>query len=296
MENQENRAAGQDYDLQPSAPNAKKYGVIQSLRDFSNAVKRKPATFIGSVATAYILSILAAALFVAVLAGSLMAGNAMGPSAMLFASPGQTILLLIVSLLLYTVLFALAYAFILSCTALPLSSSVDSIGGTLKKALSVTVRVAKVNVLVVIFAYWPFLLVASLPLVLFSVNTGSPAILGIVPLLMIAALIWAIIVHLRLALAPYIAIFEPEVPVRQTLQKSSTILKKGGQWFIVKGFLLVLAIIILLGAATGSNLRELQNSGSIFVNVVLLVVSILVVGAMTMLYFNRTGNATRRAV
>jgi uncharacterized integral membrane protein len=62
---------------------------------------------------------------------------------------------------------------------------------------------------------------------------------------------------------------------------------KGGQWFLVKGFLLLLLLVIVLAIATHKNLSELMNSNNIAINIVLIIASIIVNGVLVMLYHNR---------
>ncbi len=152
------------------------------------------------------------------------------------------------------------------------------------------VLVVKVNAWVAIIAYWPIAAAISLPILLLtgSGSANSPiAVLS--PIFILVAMVWALIAHLRYALAPYVALFEPEVPIKQTLKRSQLLLKKGGQWFVFKGVLLLLVLFILIAVATGSNLRQLESSNDITLNILFITLSVLIEGALVMLYLNRTG-------
>ncbi len=286
MENQANFVPNQQGNQQVNVSTLPKYGIFQSLQHVMGAVKRNPVTFGVTLLVSYVLS--GIALVLTVLAATSLL---LGQFGLLFASFGNILTVLIASLIIYTLLYALVYAFTVSCIAYSLSDEKYGIGTTLKKALKSTVRVVKVNAWVVIVAYWPIVIAAFLPLLLVSGGDsrgGNASLALLTPVLIIAALIWALIAQLRYALAPYVALFEPEVPVMQTLKRSEQLLKKGGQWFVFKGVLIILAIFIFLAVVTGSNLRQLENSNDNIINVIFIILSILIEGAMVMLYLNRS--------
>lgn len=282
MENQVDVTPNQ----QPNAPVLPKYGIFQSLQHMMGAVKRNPVTFGVTLLVSYVVSGIILTLTFLGFASLLL-----GEFGLLFASFSKILMVLVAGLIIYTLLYALVYAFTVSCIAYSLSDEKYGIGTTLKKALKSTVRVVKVNAWVAVVAYWPIAIAAFLPLLLLGVGSsrlgGSPLAL-LTPILLLVALIWALIAQLRYALAPYVALFEPEVPVKQTLKRSEQLLKKGGQWFVFKGVILILAIFILLAVATGSNLRQLENSNDNTINAIFIVLSILIEGAMVMLYLNRS--------
>lgn len=289
MENQPNNAAGQFTGQQANAPVSitKKYTIFRSFYDMLAAVKKNPVTFGVTLVTAYAAS-------TAVLSLTLyaMAKLALGQSGLLFASLPRIITGLVIGLLIYTLLYALVYAFTLSSMAFSLRDEKNSIKTVFKKALSVAPRVVKTNALVAIVAYWPLAVLAFLPLLLFSMaGLNNPALALVFPVVVIAALIWALIANLRFALAPFVAMFEPKIPLKQTLKRSEELLKNGGQWFIFKGVLLLLAVLILLAIATKSSLNQLEQSSDIAVNILFIALSILAEGALIMLYFNRIHRA-----
>jgi hypothetical protein len=262
-----------------------KYGIFQSLQHMLGAAKTNPVAFTITLVVSYVLSGL-----VLWLTFFAMASLLLGQFGLLFASFGRIITVLVVGLIVYTLLYALVYAFTVGCLAYSLSPEKNSAGTALKRALRATPRVVKVNAWVAIIAYWPIAAAAFLPLLLLAgPRTGNTPIALLTLILVIAALIWAIIAHLRYALAPYIALFEPDAPVKQTLKRSQELLKHGGQWFIFKGFLLLLAIFIFLSVVTKSSLRELDNTDNWTINSIFILLSILIESAMVMLYFNRAG-------
>lgn len=286
MENQVENDQKQNLDKPGTAPVPKKYGIFLSLQEMLGAAQRNPLTFTVVLLVSYVLSAI-----VVMLTSYAMASLLLGQFGLLFASLGRIITVLVVGLVVYTLIYAVVYAFTTSSAALSLSPERNRIGTLLKRALAVTPRIIKVNALVAVIAFWPLAMVLFLELILLSnlrFNNTSIAFLS-APILVLGAGIWVLIAHLRFALAPHVALFEPDVPVRQTLKRSQALLKKGGQWFIFKGFLLLLAVFILLGIATKSSLRELDKTDNWTINIIFIVLSILIEGALTMLYLNRAG-------
>ncbi len=286
MENQVTGASDYTGNQQPNVSALPKYRIFQSVNDMMGAVKRNLVTFGVTVLVSYILSGVALLLVLYAAAHLLL-----GQFGLLFASFGKILTVLIVGLIIYTLLYAFVYAFTVSCIAYSLSDEKYGIGTTFKMALRSTLRVVKVSTWVAVVAYWPIAIAIFLPLLIMSSSTSAveglaTGLLAVVVIL--AAFIWSIIALLRYSLAPYVALFEPEVPVRQTLKRSEQLLKKGGQWFVIKGVLLILAIFIFLGFVTGSNLRQLENPNDNIISAIFIVLFILVEGAMVMLYLNRS--------
>ncbi len=104
---------------------------------------------------------------------------------------------------------------------------------------------------------------------------------------MLVVVMWIYIALIRFALTPYVALFEPDIPITKTLGRSKHLLVKGGQWFLIKGFLLLLLGLIILAVATGQDLPELMDSDNIAFNIFLIIVSVIVNGGLVMLYHNR---------
>jgi len=105
-------------------------------------------------------------------------------------------------------------------------------------------------------------------------------------LLAVAAIVWIIVITVRCSLAPFVAIFEPEVPILKTLSRSRHLLQKGGQWFVCKGILLALGLSILTSLVSG-NPGDRSGTMDVIETIISVILSIASVGVMTMLYRNR---------
>ncbi len=285
MKNPKSRKSGRSNGHGSPVPIYQKYGVIESVADMLRAVMRNPVSFIVSVLVALVLAALAAWVIVYAAINVLLEN-----STTVFASLGRIIAVVIALVATYTLLYALIYAFMISCISYSLSGKNHNVVETLKKGLLRTPRVLRVNILVAIIAYWPIAVLIFMPIFMLTNHSlaTSPLANGL-PVFLIAAFIWAVIAHLRYALAPYVAVFEPEIPVMQTLKRSRSLLKNNGQWFLFKGILLLIGILIFLGAASGMTLKELERSDNVLVNIIYVGVSIVAEGALVMLYLNRTG-------
>ena len=267
----------------PSAP--EKYKIVKSVADTIKAAKNNIVTLLVTGFIAYV----AAVILITVIA-LVMIKLFISRLNIFSLSGGVVIGGLIGGLVLYTLWYAFAYAFILAVTSISLRDGAQkrkgTIGGTLKSGLGLIKRVALANTLVALVVIWPIAIISFLPLLLLSSGgrTGA-AIFSLIA--GVVAVVWAIIGSLRYSLVPYVAIFEPDVPIKKTLGRSKELLKKGGQWFIVKGFLLILLIGGILGAMTGKNLQELNSANNIGVNIIFVIVSAIASGSLAMLYLNR---------
>lgn len=163
----------------------------------------------------------------------------------------------------------------------------SSIGATLSLGIAKVGRMATANILFALITFWPIALIISLPIILMASGSAVGSSPALLPILMLAAMVWACIASIRFALVPYVALFEPDVPIVKALGRSKYLLLKGGQWFLVKGFLLLLLVFTILSLATHQNFSELMNSNSIAVNILLILLSVMTNGALVMLYLNR---------
>ncbi len=272
----------------PSSVTApQKYKVFRALADTFGAIKNNAGAFILAVITSY--AIAAVSLFlISFVIGKLLYGE----FGLLFASTSKLLTVLFGSLILYTVWYAFADAFVLATTSLAIYDGSEkrksSIGATISQGFARVGRVIVANVLFALISFWPVVLIIFLPIIfLTSGHTGGSSSLILIPILMLVAVVWAYIALIRFALAPYVALFEPNVPITKVLGRSKFLLMKGGQWFLVKGFFLLLLVVIILAIVTGKNLPELENSSNIGINLFLIIASILVNGALVMLYHNR---------
>ncbi|HSW37698.1 MAG TPA: hypothetical protein VLG37_05025 [Candidatus Saccharimonadales bacterium] len=269
---------------QPTAP--KKYRVSRALKDVLSATRHNGLTFLLSVVISYIL-VGFSLLVVGLVIGKVLYGR----YGLILASTSRLLVVLFGSLVLYTVWYAFAYAFVLSAASLAIRAGSEkrksSLGANLSTALAATGRVGAANTLFALASLWPIILSIFLPSILLtrSRGSGSPLVLSLI--LILAALVWIYIAVLRFALAPYVALFEPGLPITKSLARSKHLLEKGGQWFLVKGFFGLVAILIILSRLTNSSIRDLNNTHNIWLNLSLVVLSMLTNGALVMLYLNR---------
>ncbi|MBP6962671.1 hypothetical protein KBB49_03995 [Candidatus Saccharibacteria bacterium] len=270
---------------EPNAP--KKYKVFRAIGDTFQAIKNNAGAFFLSV----ILSYIVAAVFLFII--SFIVGKVLyGEFGLLFASTSKLLTVLLGSLVLYTAWYALAGAFILATTSLALYDGSEnrksSLSTILSNSFSRLGRVVLADILFCLVAFWPIVLIIFLPIIFLTSGVGgSNSSLILLPILMLVAVIWIYIALVRFALAPYVALFEPNIPITKTLGRSKHLLVKGGQWFLVKGFLFLLLILILLAVVTGQNLPELMDSNNLVINIFLIIVSVVVNGSLVMLYHNR---------
>ncbi|MDQ3094327.1 MAG: hypothetical protein M3Q70_04105 [bacterium] len=270
---------------EPYAP--EKYKVFRALSDALKAIKKNARAFFLSIVISYLIAFifLAVITFVFVMAFY-------GEFNLLFASTSKMLSVLVGFLLLYTAWYALAGAYILATTSLTLydgrENRKSSISTILSSSFSRLGRVFLANLLFSIVVFWPLVLIIFLPIIFLSSGLGgNNSSLILLPVLMLVAVIWVYVALVRFALVPLVALFEPNTPIFKTLGRSKQLLTKGGQWFLVKGFLLLILVLIILGVITGSNLQELSDSKNIAVNIFLIVLSIFVNAAIVMLYHNR---------
>jgi hypothetical protein len=270
---QQSEQGAQPPHQQPAAP--AKYRVFRALADAVVAAKNNALSFFAATVVSYALAVL----------GLFIAGVVLG--SVLFSSltfTGNWAIALLLMLLVYGVWYILAYSFVFSSVSLALFNGATGqktgTAATLRRAVIATGRVIGANALLAVVFVSPMVLVL---LLYFAVRFPSPILF----LLILASVVWQLVALLRFALVPYVALFEPEIPLRKTLTRSSHLLKKGGQWFLVKGFLLIMAILIAVSAATGQTLREVESGNDPLSFALLIVLTLAVNGALVMLYLNR---------
>jgi len=194
---------------------------------------------------------------------------------------------------------AVVNAMVVNVLALTLRDGLDGHRGkplaTLKEALFRLVRVALTNALVALVALGPFIITTIIMITVtfaatFSgVGGRSSSIAGLIIslLLGLAGFAWALIASLRFALAPYVALIEPQTSIFGTLKRSSYLLRKGGQWFLLKGFFLLVAVLIIVLLLTHSSMSASNDTGGTIFTAVNIVVTILINGGLYTLYRNR---------
>jgi len=248
------------------------------------AIKTNAVTYVVSVAAAVVVSILTGALLITVV----LAAAVSIPLASR-TNPGAVIGVIVMVVALFTLWYAFSGAFMLSFTALALYAGAggqkSTIPETMHEGFVRMKRVVVAGILVVAVALWPLIATIAAGFALY--NSGGAAATPWPFLIGIAAIIWLYIALLRYALAPYVALFEPDVPVMKVLSRSKQLMLKGGQWFVVKGIGLIFLVSILLGMVSGSQLRVQSGSSNLVVNVVSIVITILANGSLVLLYRNR---------
>ncbi len=270
----------------PSTPAQGKYRVFRSLMDTIHAIANNAATYFLALAVSYAVAVVTLLLVTLIIKKVLV-----GEFGLLFASTPKLLTVLFGSLILYTLWHAFGGTLVMNTTALALYDGADgrksSIGATIGTSFKRIGRVIMANVLFTLLTIWPIVLIFFLPIILFTggVDPGTSLLLGFI--LMLVSLVWAYIALIRFALAPYIALFEPEIPVTKTLARSKRLLIKGGQWFLVKGILLLIACSVVVALTTGQDILELTDSSTIVGNLLYVIVSILANGSLVMLYRNR---------
>jgi len=257
----------------PVQPIHQKYGVFRAIGDALKAMRKNIATFVVTIVGGYVLLVLS--VFVLLLPAYALVRTLHGAG-------------LLVVVLVFMVWYAFANAFILAAPSLALYDGTNGHKGSIKQTFTTSfgrlTHVVLANALVSVVLFIPLLIPF---LVMFALGVGSASHSVIIILVTIIAIIAMLILALRFTLVPYVALFEPTLPVRKALARSTQLLGGAGQWFIVKGVLLIFLFAILLGTLTGQSLQQLNSSENIAINLLLFLVSIFINGALTMLYLNR---------
>ena len=277
---------------QPPAPasvqSAQYYRVFSAIRDTLSAMKYNAAAYFGSVLLVVLLAVavVMAVVMLLGLAGLRIEMN----STMPFAT--QLIPLLIVAGILYAIWSAVAGAMFTSVSALALRDGAQRRKSSVAKLLSA----ASKRILRVIGANILFGLIAAVPPILAMM---VPAFLGIsgaidgttVAILSgtagIAGFVWILFCVLRYGLMPYVAVFEPKVPITQTMARSRALLAGGGGWFLIKSFLLLLLTMTVASILSGADTANPSAASNTIFTVLSVLVSLIWVGVLTMLYWNR---------
>lgn len=270
-----------------------KYRVFQAIFDAIGAIKANVLQVILSIVIGYGLAAACIVIFVALTAGSAIIGI---PLWLYSQSPTS---MLIISAVIFVGTFVITSALgtlIISMTSLAIYAGAERrrqpFGEIFKHAVRSIWRVTLANLLFGIVVVGPLLASSLIMLVFFFAMSRSGsngnmfAILS--PLTALAATVWMVIALLRYPLASIVVLFEPQLPVRHSLRRSYHLLRNGGQWFIFKGFLLAVFIMLIVAIISGSaDLDELQSSDNTVVNVVMAILSIIMTGVLVLLYRNR---------
>ncbi|GEM_PF-1628479 len=271
-----------------------KFTIRAAVKDVYRGIKVNWQTFLGCVGIMVVLSV------VLLIISALIIG------AIIQASGGSAIRLLsgnifvLIGLYLFVLVITSAVSTVMvSMIALTLRDGLDghrgNIMSTTKTALRATIRLMLTNALFAVVAVGPYILVSLVSFgLVFSASSfglggrsGNISILLFGLLFMLAAAVWIIFALLRFALASYVALFEPKLPIPQTLGRSKHLLLKGGQWFLIKGFFAVLAVAILVALITGFSFKEMQTTSNVFITIFSYVINFITYGVLYALYRNR---------
>lgn len=166
------------------------------------------------------------------------------------------------------------------------------------------VRVFGSYICVVLVAIAPYIILGAIGLaVVLSSNDPYSGNANFNILLIIAsfgAVAWSIVALLRYALAPFVALFEPDIPVTGTLTRSRQLLVHGGQWFLFKLVLLFIVLSIIVSLMPGLLATSSEDSLPIVTTVIDTILNVslgaLAIGTLTMLYRNRVATRGQQAV
>lgn len=279
-----------------------KYKVFQAIADTFRAIKNNAAAYFLSAlitgAVAFGLIILEIVLFSVLVLSHIYGSSSLNLTALIVSLIG----LVLISFLVYG--FAMTLIQVTSAVALydGIEGRKTSVKSVLVSGMHKVPHVIVANMWVALVATAPLLVavvVGFITAVAGAQMESTRTLLNIVSILVgIGGVVWAVIAVFRFLLVPYVAIFEPEVPARQTLARSYHLMQKGGYWFVIKAELLTFAVIIVLSFITGfGSAAVAQNSSSaglgaviansVIQNVISVLISILATGVLVMFYHNR---------
>lgn len=252
-----------------------KYKVFQAIADTFRAMHNNLKTFL----LTFVLS------YVAVLMIMLILG-------LLLSQVLHGVQLFLMSIFVFIIWNALATAFLIATTSIALYDGSQNRKSTFVAVFSEGIaklgRIVTTNLLLCIVIFLPFIFTIFLPVIVAGGDSNnSPASLLLLSISMIVSVIWLCISLVRFALAPYVALFEPNVSILKTLSRSKHLLAKGGQWFLIKGFILYVFVMIVLSLVTGQNAMGVADSNNVIVVLITIIVSAVGNGALVMLYINR---------
>lgn len=248
------------------------YTVRRAFRDAFTAIRNNSLAIgimilIGLVATGVLYVIFIAAGIASVLG--------LGFTTAIFSKNigvPQLVVTVVVLVVVAAVVSSLVSAFTTSITNLAINDGADNkksdIKQTLVTGLKRTLRVALATLLSVLIVTSPILLIGLLGLIMVVAIPG----LAIVALLLaLVAFPITLLLALRLILVPTIALFEPATPLRQLYGRSRDLMKNGGNWFIIKIFVVyfILALIMSIFTAQVNLAAKSPGGASTFIIIVL---------------------------
>lgn len=271
----------------PMASEPVKYKVFQSIKEVMSSIKKNPVTTLLPIGLGIIISIVFS--FITVFALALVGTNA----AMILNDVVVVVAVAFgISVVQLIVLTTLTNAY-----ALALRDSYDgeqkAASTYLKDGFKLLWRAFLATMLYTL-AVLGGVLVLLVPAFIATRFDSLPTIVTILfYVLGIASIAWIIVAMLRFALSVQVAIFEPHTPIAKVLSRSNHLMTGGGQWFIVKASLLLIATYILIAVVTGNGMggsgSSVNGQGELNVAGTLLtsLLTPFVYGVSTMLYRNR---------
>lgn len=257
----------------------RKYKLFRAIGDTFTAIKNNALTVILTVVVGYAIALITL-LIITILTGAI-------------AGATENV---VVSVICYIILYGLwsvgIGALILASTSLALFDGSENFKSSFKiilsRSFSTLGRVVLANLLFSIVTLWPLVVIIILPLILIASGGQAPgASFLLMTLVTLSAIVWIYIALVRYALVPYVALFEPKVSIFNTLGRSAHLMVKGGQWFVVKGILLLLLILIIFSILTGQNPSTLNDSDNIITIIAGIILTVIINGVLVMLYRNR---------
>ncbi len=272
-----------------SAPS--KYTNLRALNDVFTAISANWLAFTVAIILTVITTI---ALYTIVTIGfsAVFAAGTLSSLAFLRPSLGMIVAFILLLILLGSVVQAL----LLNSIALSLKDGANGQRSnalqTVKSSFMRMPRVVVASALTYVIILGP-LVVIVVPVIIWMVfsrlggASPSPAVNIITILLPMFGIAWMLIALLRYALTPYVALLEPNVPLLKTPGRSYHLLKKGGQWFLFKGFLLTFLILVIMSLVSGLTVQEIDDSDNPLLVLSNIALGIMVYGVLYMLYRNR---------
>lgn len=268
-------------------PAPSKYKVFYSIKEVWLAISHNKLAYGASILAALVFYGAGIFLF-ALLAGHLATSSFISGHISTFAT---LIGLLVIVILVTTLLYSFVSSFVVYTSSHALADGHrdqrSPIIALLKDGLRNIIRVTWVG-------FVATLLMIAIPCVAFavvialdiigrhnSVATISSLVIGL------GTVVWVLVASLRLVLVQQVAVFEPQLSPITCLRRSSQLLRGGGQWFIVKGSMLIFAVYIVLSIINSSGLKNLDKTHNPFILAGLTIIALLGQGVLTMLYINR---------
>lgn len=265
----------------------KKYKLFQAIGDSMRSISKNPGVFAGVTA----ISLLTGGIiyFAPILLIMMFAFPIM--SVILTGSIGTQVLTAVALAVVMLCAQSLAQSVVMMAPALVLRHGLAQEKARFKDVCSYAARslfrVFRAALALELLLYGPLFL-----LLIVAITTGliEPSLTeGLSMFLFIGSLAnfaWTIIILLRYGLAPYVALFE-KVSIGNALKRSSYLLQRGGQWFLVKGTALVLLISVIASMFTSDSSVDTLTIGDVFALIVTLVLVVSINVVAVALYNNR---------